>query len=287
MMTSSIREFLLMPVRSQLILPPTVLASCIAGCIVRDTRMTDLTEADRVNYFPASPLFTVTLTLAGQIHVAEEIIPLDELRDLPPAPKHLFAKPCTQPHISWNPGPLLAITIAFFPDAWKRLGGQLDGHPPEALRHALSLLEAEPIDGTWPKFWQAMSEQWTNRASGKQLADWAGSGRLKDWTVHLMGQLSETSAGRSLRSAQRRLQSWTGHNRQTLEFFAKVEEVHRLVKEDPNNTPVDLAADAGFADQSHMGRALKRATGFSPMDLNQKIATEEAFWCYRLLGERF
>lgn len=276
-----------MRVLSQLILPPTALASCIAGCIVRDTRMADLAEADRVNYFPASPLFTATLTLAGQIHVAEEIIPLDELRGLQPAPKHLFATPRTCPHISWSPGPLLAVTIAFFPDAWKRLGGHLDGTPPEALRRVLSQLEAEPTNCAWPEFWQAMSELWANRDASNQLADWAGSDRLKDWTIHLMGQLAKTGAGRSLRSAQRRLQSWTGHNRQTLEFFAKVEEVHRLVSEAPNNTPVDLAADAGFADQSHMGRALKRATGFSPMDLNQKIATEEPFWCYRLLGERF
>jgi hypothetical protein len=36
-----------------------------------------------------------------------------------------------------------------------------------------------------------------------------------------------------------------------------------------------------------MGRAVKRATGFSPGQINRLIATEEPFWCYRLLGERF
>jgi AraC-like DNA-binding protein len=66
-----------------------------------------------------------------------------------------------------------------------------------------------------------------------------------------------------------------------------VEEVHRLVNADPTTKPAELAAEAGFSDQSHMGRALKRATGFAPVQLNEKIATEEAFWCYRLLGERF
>ena len=56
---------------------------------------------------------------------------------------------------------------------------------------------------------------------------------------------------------------------------------------DPSTPPVDLAVEAGFADQSHMGRDLKRATGFSPVQLNQRILQNEAFWCYRLLGERF
>jgi AraC-like DNA-binding protein len=48
-----------------------------------------------------------------------------------------------------------------------------------------------------------------------------------------------------------------------------------------------LTTEAAFSDQSHMGRAVRRATGFSPAHLNRVIATEEAFWCYRLLGERF
>ena len=45
--------------------------------------------------------------------------------------------------------------------------------------------------------------------------------------------------------------------------------------------------EGGFADQSHMGRAVRRATGFSPARLNRMIESEESFWCYRLLGQRF
>ena len=48
-----------------------------------------------------------------------------------------------------------------------------------------------------------------------------------------------------------------------------------------------LAGDAGYSDQSHMGRAVRRATGFSPARLNRMIESEESFWCYRLLGQRF
>lgn len=276
-----------MPTESQLILPPKALASCIAGCIVRDTRMTQLSEMDRVNYFPASPLFAVTLVLSGQILVADKIIGLAELRDQPAVPKRLFTPPQEQPHISWSPGPIFAVTIGFFPDAWQRLGGTLDGAPPKAMERVLSQLDAENVAPNWPSFWHNMSEIWQSSDNRDGLADWTGSARIREWTYHLTSQLAQTGAGRSLRSAQRRLQRWTGHTKQTLEFFSKVEDVHRLATKAPLAVPVEIAADAGFADQSHMGRALKRATGFSPLILNQKIATEESFWCYRLLSERF
>lgn len=272
---------------SQLILPPKALASCIAGCIVRDTRGVNLSDADRVNYFPASPLFSVTLTLSGQIHMADKFVSQEELRTHPCAPKRLFLPPQSKPQMSWSPGPLWAMTIAIFPDAWQRLGGTLDGTPPHKIQHALSLFETQHHDLAWPDFWQEMTAIWHQTKDGELAPDWAGSDRVKDWSFHLFGQLSQTGAGRGLRSAQRRLQRWTGLNRQTLEFFAKIEDLHQLISADPTATPADLAAQAGFADQSHMGRALKRATGFSPADLNQKIATEEPFWCYRLLGERF
>ena len=116
-----------MPTQSQLILPPKALASCIAGCIVRDTRMAQLSEMDRVNYFPASPLFAVTLVLSGQIHVADNIVGLAGLRDQQAVPKRLFTPPQDQPHMSWSPGPIFAVTFGFFPDAWQRLSGHYTG----------------------------------------------------------------------------------------------------------------------------------------------------------------
>jgi len=276
-----------MPTSSQLILPPRPLASCIVGCIVRDTRAVQLSDANRMNYFPAQPLFTVTLTLHGQLHISDDILPLDALRKQPAAPRRLFRPPQTSPQMSWSTGPLHALTIAFYPDAWQRLGGHLDGTPPDGLHSALSLLENTELATGWPAFWRELSALWAHTTQTGLRADWSGSDKLKAWTNHLFGQLGRTGAGRSLRSAQRRLQRWTGMDRQTLEFFARIEDVHRLSLLEPTATPAQIAADAGFADQSHMGRALKRATGFSPVILNQKIATEEPFWCYRLLGQRF
>lgn len=276
-----------MPPRSELVLPPRELANCIAGCIFRDTRSVELSDQDRLNYFPASPLFTVTLTLHGQIHYVDKIAPVAELRSQPVLEKRFFQTPRNTPHASWSPGPIVALTVAFFPDAWQRLGGTFEGTPPACVLSALTYLETEPLDTGWRDFCHAMTHIWGDCRATEISGNWMGSSRIKDWAYHLIGQLSQTKTGRSLRSVQRQFQRITGHNRSSLEFFAKVEEVHRLTIVEPDASPAEIAAEAGFADQSHMGRMLKRATGFSPVDLNQKIETQEAFWCYRLLGTRF
>lgn len=48
-----------------------------------------------------------------------------------------------------------------------------------------------------------------------------------------------------------------------------------------------LASDAGFADQSHMGREVRRVTGLTPRRLDELVASDEAFWFYRLIGDWF
>lgn len=273
--------------KQRLILPPRSVASCVLGCVMRDTRNVVLSDRDRLNYFPASPFYTATLALFGEIHIGRDLMDIDALKQIAPVGRWLFQPPRQTPHTSWNPGPIHAMTFAFFPDAWLRLGGQLDGTPPPKLRAVLGWLEGAPLDVAWPLLWTEMEQIWKDCQRTDPVRNWSGSAMISDWAHHLLGQIAISTTGRGLRSAQRLLQRWTGQNRQTLEFFAKVEEVHRLRVVDQDASSAALAADAGFADQSHMGRALKRVTGFSPMRLDHLIKTEEAFWCYRLLGERF
>lgn len=272
---------------SRLVLPPRELASCIAGCLYRDTRGAELTDEERLNYFPASPLFAASMMLSGDLHTADTLMPLYEIKGTPKTKKYVFSSPKNAPHMSWSPGPIEGFTVAFYPDAWLTLDGGLDGTPPDCLPRALAHFEDADTDAAWPLFWDAMRHAWNAAQRADGVERWIGSDRIKTWTYHLLGKAIQTGTGRSLRSMQRRVRHWTGHDIQTLNFFARIEDLHQLVIEDPDTPPVDLAAEAGFTDQSHMGRELKRATGFSPVQLNQRIAEDESFWCYRLLGERF
>lgn len=108
--------------------------------------------------------------------------------------------------------------------------------------------------------------------------------RLRLWLQHMSYRAWHSEQGRSWRQMQRRMQDWTGQSHRDLHVLAKAESAFLdLVAQHP--TPMnwaDAATDAGYADQSHMGRVAMRLTGFSPETLRQKMASEEAFWLYRL-----
>jgi AraC-like DNA-binding protein len=53
-------------------------------------------------------------------------------------------------------------------------------------------------------------------------------------------------------------------------------------QDQPGFNWADIAAEADYADQSHLCRETRRLTGFSPEELRRRMQAEEAFWAYRL-----
>lgn len=72
--------------------------------------------------------------------------------------------------------------------------------------------------------------------------------------------------------------------RRSLLLHARAERRLLARQATPDQSIAEAALAAGYADQSHMGRDIRRLTGFSPARIGILIATEEAFWCYRLLA---
>lgn len=68
--------------------------------------------------------------------------------------------------------------------------------------------------------------------------------------------------GKTARAMQCRLKRWPGQLRRSLEFFTQIEEMHKLAIDQDIPNSAELALDAGYSDQSHMGRMLRKATGF-------------------------
>lgn len=274
---------------AQMLFPPVELASCVAFAIVRDTRGRALRCADRLNYFPASPLVTVTVVLDGQLHMENTLCDLEILSASEPLPEVFVSPPQPGPSVSWRPGAVRAVAIGFFPDAWRRLGGALDGTElPSELASPVEAFEgAKDMAAGWADCCALLRKVWHDANSDLTLPQWSGSTQLTDWVRHVLVQSAMGGPGRSIRAIERRLKRWTGHSRQALEFFAQVDHLHGLARQAKNQTAAEIAYDGAYSDQAHMGRAVKRATGFSPVSLNKLIETEEPFWCYRLLGERF
>lgn len=280
----------------QLLLPPASLARCVFAGIVRDTRGKSMSDLDRFNHFPASPLIALTLIIEGEVRIVDRHADLDAIRRIQAVPKVSVSGAQTKPVTSWNSGPILAMTVGIFPDSWLKLTGQ----SPDILLDQVNLMVPEVIscalqrclEPTEPaEIWQALCEGlgvlWNEVRPPDGGADWPGKDRLSNWSKYLLSQVALSQTGKSMRAFERALKKLSGQNKQSLQFYARLENLHRLSLQEQGVPLAGVAQDAGFSDQSHMGRTVRRATGFSPAELNRRIASEEAFWCYRLLGERF
>jgi len=268
---------------SRLLAPPLDLSGCLFSAIVRDTRGVRLDASDRLNYFPASPLVTVTYVAEGEIRLMASVGGVEPARTAVPLPRISVTPPQDAPTLSWCPGPVHAISVGVYPDAWRRLSRDCD------LRDMLASACAthNEMSAAWRHFCDALRPRWRQVRGLSFLPEWSQAARLSAWSRGLVTRFALAGRGKSLRAVEQRIKRWTGQTRRSLAFYAAFEDLHRLSVQAGNESLADLAVAGGYSDQSHMGRAVRRATGFSPARLNRLIETEEAFWCYRLLGERF
>jgi hypothetical protein len=285
-----------LPDSSSLILPRSTLAGCIFAAIVRDTRGVALIDADRFNHFPASPLIALNVVLEGETRLAPDGSDLQTVRKAAALAPVTISGAHSSPVTSWNPGTVFAISIGFFPEAWSALTGvspllvanRTTSDVPGVLATALDqCAPTRDIRTFWDSFQNALEPKWRAARSDVTRPTLLRSDRLADWARSLTAAAVVSGPGRSLRAAELRLRRWSGQSRQSLSFYASIEKLHAIAITESTDGLAGIAQEAGFADQSHMGRAVRRATGFSPAQLNRLIETEEAFWCYRLFGERF
>ncbi|MBM1640385.1 AraC family transcriptional regulator [Sulfitobacter mediterraneus] len=272
---------------SKLFLPPAGLADAVFAGILRDTRGCTLSDADRLNHFPASPLVSVSFVIEGGLRILPEGCDVAVAHQLPEMDRLSLTPPQASPTTSWSDGPVYAISVGLFPDAWEGLSEEAQGGPVPAFLEAAigGYAQGLPADAAWAQFCAVlMAERSKSRPSA---VGWSGGPWLSGWSRSLMHRAALAGPGRSLRAMERRIKRWSGQSRQTLAFHAAIDRLHQISVAEKDAPLAAIAVDAGFADQSHMGRAVRRATGFSPAKLNRMIETQEAFWCYRLLGERF
>jgi AraC-like DNA-binding protein len=286
---------------SQIMWPGPGVAGCVFCTIVRDTRGVALDQAQRFNFFPASPLCSVAWVLAGDCHLIDELQQMERPWTGARLPSLSVFGAQLGPLISWNPGETFAVTISLYPDAFSAMTGLdlsqfagrmvaaeqvlprpfleacrnfFDGVRREGVEKACSILEDE-IEIIWTR----------TRPSGPRPIDW-----IKDWSRSLVVRAALTDLGRSTRQIARRVKSWTGVSQRDLQGLGHTEELYAKLHDALQQGDVDwagLAAASGFADQAHMIRQMRKHTGFTPEQLRQSARDDEAFWGYRLLGQYF
>ncbi|HRL24251.1 MAG TPA: hypothetical protein PLT84_05610 [Brevundimonas diminuta] len=237
--------------------------------VERDTRGLPLADEQRFNCYPATPFPSISWIFEGELHLAADRPAVAQGRLGRPLLRVVFAGPHRRPVASWSPGAVHALTVSFYPEA---LGRVLD-IPLERCLDVILPLEAvmsgaaltcllniergpEPfsrvqsIVSTWP--------------SGRPVEP---SGvDVRAWLFMICARAALSPDGEGARQVQRRIKGWTGQSRRDLQLYERVEAaaLHGLAGE--RETPPDLAAaaiDAGFSDQSHLGREVLRMKALS------------------------
>lgn len=277
---------------AQLHLPTGGLAACISGGIERDTRGVTLTDAHRFNYYPASPMGAISWTFAGTLHLVEERGPTSRPTLGPELPRLLFCGPQRRPSASWSPGAVHALMVGFYPEALGRLlGMRIESHmdevlpleavaPPAVVQACEAVFAEENGAGPFACVEARLARLWQDQRGGGAMPT------MNDWLRSLTTRAAHSTAGRGLRQFQRRVKNWTGQSHRDLQLYARVEDAFIRRADNRCGETLDLAGlalDAGFTDQSHMGREIRRVTGLSPARLEELIAADESFWYYRLI----
>lgn len=275
--------------------PRLSLTACVRGAISRDTRGVALTDAERHNFYPASPLCAIGWLFEGETVVF----------DAPP-PGHAgsaghvqrqtpcFIGPFTRPGVTFNPGPAHGLLLLMMPDAVHLLTG-LD--PNAWLDRFADVHEVLPPD--WVAMCEAAQDCGDPAAAMALIEDFLdprwqaarpasapGAQRYQDWAQGLAMRAAQSAPGRSLRQVERRIKQWAGQPMRELVGIGRAEKAFfEVLAAEQRQDPVrwaDIAADGGYADQSHLCRVTRRITGFAPEELRRRIAEDDAFWAYRI-----
>jgi AraC-like DNA-binding protein len=109
--------------------------------------------------------------------------------------------------------------------------------------------------------------------------------RFQDWAEGLAVRVLASGVGQSLRQAERRTKAWTGQSLRALRGRGRAEAAFFQARDALDARQLnwaDVAASAGYADQSHFCRVARRTTGLSPDVLARRMQQDESFWIYRI-----
>lgn len=274
---------------AQLWLPCWQLSRCVRAVVSRSTLGIgrDWPSEWHHNHFPASPLCTISWFFAGHSDLLEPgQAPLR-------LPQVSFAGPFTRPTHSRNSPEGHGMMLMLMPDALQALTG-LD--PARHLNRFVPLAEA--LDVSWQAMADAVLAAGDDEARVALIEDFLAPRwqalqrdaghfpllRVQDWLQGLTLLAAASGVGRSLRQFERRIKAWTGLPMRELRGLGRAEQAffRTLAEGDGPVRWAEVAADTGYADQSHLCRETRRVTGFPPQELRQRIAEDERFWIYRI-----
>ncbi|MBV8657687.1 MAG: AraC family transcriptional regulator [Burkholderiales bacterium] len=274
------------PERARLIAPRMALASCVRAYLTRDTASRPLLlSQERFNHFPASPLCSITWLIEGESFMVDAV----SGRLGQKVARALFAGPQTRPTVSYNPGPVRAIMVLFYPHAFHQLS---------SVDVSTCVDKLVALDEVLGDDWRAMSDAVLTAPDDAervrhieqfllprwQQVDERGNA-IVNWVRRLAVQAAAAGWGRSARNLERRIRTWAGQPMRTLQRMYRAEQSFLDARDEMIDATVswaDVAQRAGYADQAHFCRETREITGLSPTGLARAGREEESYWVYRV-----
>lgn len=281
----------------QLWLPSHELSGCVLAAMSRRCDAAQWpADADFHNHYPATPYCTVSWWIEGQGEWCDAGGERAGAHRRQALPRIVFNGPQRGPVATWCRPPFHGLMLSFRPEALRRLTGVdaglwldrwADAHEvlPPAWQGLLQAVLAAPDDHIRMQriehfigpLWRAMQTRTMPRRE-----------RIHDWCEDLARRAALSGKGRSARQFERRFKQWLGLPHRELFAMGRAERAffEALAQQagpDDVDWP-DVAAAAGYADQSHMIRQVRRITGFTPAALFKRVTSDPSFWTYRLWG---
>lgn len=274
-------------------LPPWALSDCIVAAVGRSTVGLSLAPEQRLNHYPTSPYVSLGAIFQGHIEMVYD----PEAEPCGPnwrSTSLSLAGPQTVPRTTQSSEQCHGLMVLFYPEAWQALTGMKAGDwtdrwaapdLPRPVRQACAgLWQGHDDEARLAQFFAQLTPLWqrcrsVHRPFERQIAD-----TMHTWTQAVALRAAQTHIGRSLRQAERRLKSWTGSSLRSLRKRTRAEQAFFAALDAMASNTLqwgELATECGYADQSHLIRAVREVTGFSPQLLQEGLWTQESFWVYR------
>jgi hypothetical protein len=271
------------------------LHGALVAVVCRDTRGFELSDAQRLSHFPASPLVCLSWYQELDAGLVERSARGPLWRPFGTAVTLSGSQ--SSPTTSWAPTTGRGGMVCFAADVAKALFGLdlsavHDRFPcaRELLGKAWlpfieALLRADNDAATLAALEQHLAPRWLAfQGHRSAMSSLRLAGRR--WVDNLAWQAREWRRTHSPRQVERRIKAYSGRSLREWQSLVKTEGAFFTARDRYEaGQPFDwaeLAQDEGFADQAHPSRTAKRITGFSPVEFAQRFGEDESFWLYRL-----
>lgn len=275
----------LQPTTTTLWLPPPRWAPCVYAYLARSTVGCGLAGTELHNRFPATSFLSLNWFLEGSV----DLLHADGQTAVRELPRWLVIGR-QGPVVTRNRGDLRYFGVSMYPDAFAAAFGvsplALEGRMVDAgevlSAPAMQMVQAVAQAAGDAQRMALFEAFLAEHAAGFRTSLWSTAVRTGTrLSVKLLSGLLRVGDRQTLRATRRALGVGVAELRRFARGKAAFGGLSQRLRSDQAVSLADIAAEAGYADQSHLARECKAVTGRTPREFLRGFEHDEADWVYR------